>query len=116
MILRFLKFCFVLQVGFWTIRVASQGQVEEKKIKVEKYYNPQFEVFVRMPTFVFDTDQIIEAQVSAAYLYEKTAKGNVIVRWYAKKIDGTTPLYNDTSLYRQEFSYYHNISNIRSVQ
>ncbi len=96
--------------------MASQGQVEEKKIKVEKYYNPQFEVFVRMPTFVFDNDQFIEAQVSAAYLYEKTAKGRMTLRWFAKKIDGTTPLYNDTSLYRHEYSYYHNISNIRLVK
>jgi hypothetical protein len=47
-----------LQVGFWTIRVWAQGQIEEKQIKVEKYYRPKFEVFVRMPTFVFDTDQV----------------------------------------------------------
>ena len=30
---------------------------------------------------------------------------------YAKKVDGSTPLYNDTVLYRNEYSYYHNISN-----
>ena len=70
-----------------------------------------FEVFVRMPTFVFDTENVISAQVSAAYLFEKTAKGTVHLRWYAKKIDGTTPLYNDTVLYRKEYTYYHNISN-----
>lgn len=98
-------------MGFWTIRVWAQGQIEEKQIKVEKYYRPKFEVFVRMPTFVFDTDQVISAVVSAAYLYEKTAKGTIHLRWYAKKVDGTTPLYNDTSLYRREYTYYHNISN-----
>ena len=49
--------------------------------------------------------------VSAAYLYEKTAKGTIHLRWYAKRVDGTTPLYNDTSLYRREYTYYHNISN-----
>jgi uncharacterized protein YfaS (alpha-2-macroglobulin family) len=104
---------YFFQVGFWTIRVSSQGQIEEKKIKVEKYYRPQFEVFVRMPTFVFEDDIAVTAQVSAAYLYEKTAKGRMFVRWYAKKIDGTTPLYNDTSLYRRDYSYYYNISNTR---
>ena len=89
----------------------SQGQVEEKKVKVEKYYNPLFEVFVRMPTFVFDTDTIIEAHVSAAYLYEKQAKGNILLRWYAKRVDGLTPLYNDTAMYRNEYSFYLNNTN-----
>ena len=103
-------------------------------MKVEKYYRPKFEVFVRMPTFIFNTDQVIKAEVSSAYLYEKTAKGTIHLRWFAKKVialcktnslildkalnnentfqvDGTTPLYNDTVLYRNEYSYYQNISN-----
>jgi hypothetical protein len=33
------------------------------------------------------------------------------VRWFAKKVDYTTPMYNDTTLYREEYSYFHNISN-----
>ena len=53
---------------------------------MEKYYNPMFEVFVRMPTFVFDTDQVIKADVSATYPWEKTAHGTVLLRWYAKKV------------------------------
>jgi len=110
-----LKEVFVLpefpKVGFWKIRVQTQGQMEEKLVKVEKYYRPKFEVFVRMPTFIFDTESVIKAEVSAAYLMEKTAKGSILLRWYAKKVDGTTPLYNDTVLYRKEYSYYHNISN-----
>ena len=36
---------------------------------------PKFEVYVRMPTFVFDTDKYIEADVAAIYTWEKTAKG-----------------------------------------
>ena len=82
-------------------------------MKVEKYYPPMFEVFVRMPTFVLDTDITIKAQVSAAYTYEKTAKGNIELRWYVKKVDDTTPLYNDTSRYREEYAFYNNISNIQ---
>ena len=54
----------------------AQGQKEEKKVKVEKYYRPKFEVFVRMPTFIFDTDNIIKAEVSSAYLFEKQANGS----------------------------------------
>ena len=41
----------------------AQGQIEEKQIKVEKYYRPKFEVFVRMPTFVFDTDQVSASSI-----------------------------------------------------
>ena len=66
--------CHCLQVGFWTIRVWAQGQIEEKQIKVEKYYRPKFEVFVRMPTFVFDTDQVSASSIYSfcwrIFLYE----------------------------------------------
>ena len=39
-----------------------------------------------MPTFVLDTDKIIEAQVQAFYPWEKTAKGLIELRWWAKKV------------------------------
>ena len=81
-------------------------------LKVEKYYRPKFEVFVRMPTFIFDTESIVKAEVSSAYLFEKEAKGSITLRWYAKKVDGSTPLYNDTVLYRNEYAFYHNRSNL----
>ena len=32
-------------------------------------------------------------------------------RWYAKKVDYTTPLFNDTVQYRAEHAYFSNISN-----
>lgn len=99
------------KVGFWTVRVEAQGQINEKVIKVEKYYMPKFEVHVRMPTFVLDTDKYIEATVTALYPWEKIAHGNVQLRWFAKKVDYSTPLYNDSVLFRQEYSYYNNISN-----
>ena len=34
-----------------------------------------------------------------------------VSRWYAKKVDYTTPLYNDTVQYRAEHAYFSNISN-----
>ena len=100
------------KVGFWRIRVEAQGQRNEKAIKVEKYYAPKFEVYVRMPTFVFNTDKYIEAMVQAVYPWEKTAKGNIKLRWWAKKIDYSTPMYNDSVLYRQEYAHDINTSNI----
>ncbi len=93
------------KVGFWKIRVEAQGQVNEIPVKVEKYYVPKFEVYVRMPTFVLDTDKYIEADVAAFYPWEKTARGNVNLRWFAKKIDYTTLMYNDTVLYRDFYAY-----------
>ena len=39
-----------------------------------------------MPTFIFDTDQVIKAEVSSAYLFEKEAKGTIHLRWFAKKV------------------------------
>ena len=89
----------------------TQGQSEEKKIKVEKYYRPMFEVYARMPGFVFNTESSISVQVSSNYIDERIARGNVHLRWYAKKVDGSTPLFNDTVLYRQEYTYYNIISN-----
>ena len=35
----------------------------------------------------------------------------IISRWYAKKVDHTTPLFNDTVQYRAEHAYFSNISN-----
>ena len=37
----------VPKVGFWKIRVEAQGQINEKAVKVEKYYTPKFEVRIQ---------------------------------------------------------------------
>jgi hypothetical protein len=90
-----------VQVGFWTIRVVAENQMEEKQIKVEHYYNPKFEVFVRIAPFVLDTEEYIEASVKAVYTFEKLAKGHVHLRWYARQTGATSWLYNDTVQYRE---------------
>ena len=59
-------------------------------------------MFVRMPPFIFQTDEYIEVSVKAYYPFEKIANGNVHLRWYAKLSDGDTPFYRDTMLYRKE--------------
>ncbi len=93
---------FLSKVGFWTIRVNAEGQLEEHKIKVEKHYLPQaYELVATLPNFVLDTDEVLEASVDGAFITERLALGNVYVRWLAKKIDYQTPMYNDTVLYRQ---------------
>lgn len=81
------------------------------QVKIEKYYVPIFEVFVRMPSFHFDTDTFIEANVNHEFTFDKLGYGNIHVRWFAKKIDYSTPLFNDTSHYREEFAYFRNLSN-----
>lgn len=89
------------KVGFWTIRVVAEGQVEELRVKVEKWYLPQaFELFALMPSFVLDTDEVIEASVEGAFITERIAKGDIDVDWYAKKVDFYTPMFNDTVLFR----------------
>ncbi len=81
--------------------MVAEGQTEEKQIKVELYYNPKFEVFVRMAPYILETEEYIEASVKAVYTFEKLAKGHVHLRWYAKLDDGLTRLYNDTVIYRK---------------
>ena len=89
-----------------------------------------FEVFLRMPSFHFDTDNVIEATVEHEFTFDKIGYGNCLIRylrgrfskelidflsrWYAKQIDYTTPLFNDTVQYRKEFSYFQNITNTYS--
>jgi len=68
------------KIGFWKVRVDAQGQINEKEFKVEKYYLPKFDVYVRMPTFVLDTDKFIEANVFAVAYWEKIFKGDIYLR------------------------------------
>ena len=44
------------------------------QVKIEKYYIPMFEVFVRMPSFYFDTDDYIEATVTSEYTFDKVER------------------------------------------
>jgi len=69
--------------------------------KVEKHYYPLYELVVSMPMFILDSDEAIEASVDGTYLTERLAAGNIILRWFAKKIDHHTPMYNDTVYYRE---------------
>ena len=100
-------------------------KVEERRIKVEKHYLPiGFELVVAMPNFVLDTEvggytqertptivsltiplsslkASVEASVEGAFITERLAKGDMHVRWMAKKIDYQTPMFNDSVIYRE---------------
>ena len=52
-------------------------------------------------TYNLESDRFIEASVEGSFVLERLAKGNVTVRWFAKKIDYHTPMYNDTVSYRE---------------
>ena len=91
-----------IKIGFWTIRVNAEGQIAEEKIKVEKYYIPKgYELLVMAPSFILDTENVIEATVEGSFITERLGKGTTYIKWYAKKVDYQNPLYNDTVLYRK---------------
>jgi CD109 antigen len=72
------------KVGFWKIRVHAEGQIEEMSVKVEKFYLPQaYELVTVMPSFVLDTDEVIEAAVEG---YGNTGCGvSELDRFFGKK-------------------------------
>ena len=72
------------KVGFWKIRVHAEGQIEEMSVKVEKFYLPQaYELVTVMPSFVLDTDEVIEAAVEG---YGNTGCGvSELGRFLAKR-------------------------------
>ena len=43
----------------------------------------------------------LEASVEGAFITERIAKGDMQVRWLAKKIDYQTPMFNDSVIYRE---------------
>ena len=50
-------------------------------MKIEKYYVPKFETFVRMPSFHFSTDEYIEAEVESEFTFDKKGFGDCIFRY-----------------------------------
>ncbi|KAF8770010.1 CD109 antigen like protein [Argiope bruennichi] len=53
--------------GNWTIRVVAQGQVEEKMIYIEEYYQTAFEVNVTLPAFILESERHIQCSVTAKW-------------------------------------------------
>ncbi|CAG7731091.1 unnamed protein product [Allacma fusca] len=80
-------------LGKWKIQVHADTQVEEKVIQVEKYFQPQFEVFVSLPSFILASEKSITASVSGFYGTEKTVRGNATVRLYAFQYNDPRNIY-----------------------
>ena len=60
-----------------------------------------FLIKIRKLSYNLGDDSFIECSVEASFVLERLAMGNVTVRWFAKKIDYHTPMYNDTVSYRE---------------
>ena len=58
----------------------------------------------------FHVEQNKFAENELSFIFQE-GFGNALVRWYAKEIDHSTPLFNDTVHYRQEYAYYQNLTN-----
>ena len=64
------------------------------QVKIEKYYIPMFEVFVRMPSFHLETENYIEATVTSEYTHDKVYHINVfplaefgLKLWFRKDLE-----------------------------
>ena len=66
--------------GEWIIRVIAQGQIEEKTIYVEEYYQTRFEVNVTMPAFFFENEVYIHGIVQANYTSGAPVHGNLTLK------------------------------------
>ncbi|XP_076035144.1 CD109 antigen-like [Oratosquilla oratoria] len=67
-------------VGEWTIQVRALGQVANKKILVEHYFRPRFEVFVRMPHYFKTSDEFVSGVIIANMTNWRTVIGNCTVK------------------------------------
>lgn len=66
--------------GNWTIRVIAQGQVEEKAVYVEEYYQTPYEVNVTMAPFIMETDRYIKGYVTANFTSGAPVVGNLTLK------------------------------------
>ncbi|CAL1294220.1 unnamed protein product [Larinioides sclopetarius] len=66
--------------GNWTIRVVAQGQVEQKTIYIEEYYQTTFEVNVTVPAFILESERHIRCSVTANYSSGAPVPGNLLLR------------------------------------
>ncbi|GFQ66757.1 CD109 antigen [Trichonephila clavata] len=66
--------------GNWTIRVIAQGQIEEKTIYVEEYYQTPFEVNVTLPAFILENERHIRCSITANYSSGAPVTGNVTLK------------------------------------
>ena len=77
-----------------TYMVVKNNEITKQKQLLENVKNEKID-------YSLGEDSFIECSVEASFVLERLAMGNVTVRWFAKKIDYHTPMYNDTVSYRE---------------
>ena len=90
-----------LTVGMPTYDVVRSREITLHTRQKEYFNDPDGLQGPANVTYNLDSDRFIEASVEGSFVMERLAKGNVTVRWFAKKIDYHTPMYNDTVTYRE---------------
>ncbi|XP_069938701.1 CD109 antigen [Cherax quadricarinatus] len=75
---------FLPKVGWWGIKALVNGQEEIKRIKVEKWYTPRFEVKLFMPKYFLETDEAVTGEVGGEFGNDKGAFGNATLRLYVR--------------------------------
>ncbi|XP_055952326.1 CD109 antigen-like [Argiope bruennichi] len=98
--------------GNWTIRVVAQGQVEEKMIYIEEYYQTAFEVNVTLPAFILESERHIQCSVTANYSSGAPVPGNLLLRARLEPLHSHYKPYGqipETKLYFNKFDGYLNI-------
>ncbi|XP_068231654.1 CD109 antigen-like [Palaemon carinicauda] len=79
-------------VGTWTIRIRARSQIEDMPIKVEHYFRPRFEVFVRLPLTFKTSDEYVEGVVVANMTNWRYVLGNCTLKLqYATHQFGEVP-------------------------
>ncbi|GFX51843.1 CD109 antigen [Trichonephila clavipes] len=94
--------------GNWTIRVIAQGQIEEKTIYVEEYYQTPFEVNVTLPAFVLENERHIRCSITANYTSGAPVTGNLTLKARLE------PLYPQFRQYGQVPEIKHFVNYVRS--
>ncbi|XP_054709212.1 CD109 antigen-like [Uloborus diversus] len=95
--------------GNWTIQIVAQGQVEEKTIHVEEYYQTPFEVNVTVPPFIMENEQVITGCVTANYTSGAPVYGNLTVKATVEPLQKHHKRYGllpETKLFLNYFSGY----------
>ena len=91
--------------GFWTLFTKPTCLKSELRFvwisTLFGFWSFGFRTFTVLCFNFQDTDESIEASVDGTFMIERMAVGNIILRWFAKKIDRHTPMYNDTVYYRE---------------
>ncbi|XP_067144276.1 CD109 antigen-like [Centruroides vittatus] len=95
--------------GWWTVRIVALGQVEEKKILLERWFSHRYDVNVILPAFVLDSEENLEGSIMANHTNVALVQGNATVRAYVrplKKSKGDDTLQKDLFLQENVVEFY----------